>query len=115
MDIENLQTFCESLPFVTTDVKWEHDLCFSIGGKMFLVIGLDKTPTKASFKVDEENFDTICSRNEFSPAPYLARYKWVMIEDISKTSSTEMKHFVEQSYLLIKNKLPLKIKKQLDI
>jgi predicted DNA-binding protein (MmcQ/YjbR family) len=115
MDIEQLKTLCESLPHVTTDIKWEQDLCFSIGGKMFFVMGLNNQPTKASFKVQEDEFDTICSQIGFSPAPYLARYKWVTIENISKISALEMKHFIEQSYSLIKNKLPLKIKKELNI
>jgi predicted DNA-binding protein (MmcQ/YjbR family) len=26
---------CRSLPGVTEDVKWENDLIFSVGGKMF--------------------------------------------------------------------------------
>lgn len=42
MIIEDIQTICKSLPGVTEDIKWGHDLVFSIGGKMFCVVGLDQ-------------------------------------------------------------------------
>ncbi len=54
MNIEGIQNICRQLPGVTEDIKWEHDLVFSIGGKMFCVVGLDQSPTTASFKVNDE-------------------------------------------------------------
>ena len=42
MTIEEIQKICKSLHSVTEDIKWEHDLCFCIGGKMFVVVGLDQ-------------------------------------------------------------------------
>jgi hypothetical protein len=33
MDIEFIRKHCTSLKGVTEDVKWDHDLVFSIGGK----------------------------------------------------------------------------------
>ncbi len=77
MTIEDIQRVCRNLPSVTEDIKWEHDLVFSIGEKMFCVVGLDQFPTTASFKVKEDEFDEMCNRNGFKPAPYVARYKWV--------------------------------------
>ena len=59
MNIEHIQTFCKKMPGVTEDIKWEHDLVFSIGGKMFCVAGLDQDPTSASFKVKDEEFDEL--------------------------------------------------------
>ena len=77
MNIEDLQNICKKLPGVTEDIKWEHDFVFSIGGKMFCVVGLDHLPTTASFKVSDEEFDEMCTRPGFKPAPYVAKYKWV--------------------------------------
>jgi predicted DNA-binding protein (MmcQ/YjbR family) len=51
MNVEDIQLICKALPSVTEDIKWEHDLVFSIGGKMFCVVGLEQSPTTASFKV----------------------------------------------------------------
>jgi predicted DNA-binding protein (MmcQ/YjbR family) len=115
MHIEDIQTICRGLPGVTEDIKWEHDLVFSIGGKMFCVVGLDQSPTSASFKVTEEEFEEMSSRPYFKPAPYVAKYKWVWIEDIAKMKKTEWKKYVSQSYGLVKDKLPAKLKKQLGI
>ncbi|ESU22385.1 hypothetical protein FEDK69T_23700 [Flavobacterium enshiense DK69] len=114
MNIEDLQELCKSLPSVTEDIKWENDLCFCIGEKMFCVIGLNQTPTSASFKVTPEEFDELSFKKGFKPAPYVARYKWVLVEDITTLSPKEWKHYVTQSYTLVKDKLPAKIKKQLS-
>lgn len=113
MNIEDLQSICRKLPGVLEDVKWGHDLVFSIGGKMFCVVGLDQSPTTASFKATDEEFEEICHRPGFKPAPYVAKYKWVWIEDITQMKKTEWKFYIQQSYDLVKNKLPAKLKKQL--
>lgn len=108
MNIEDIQSICKELQGVTEDIKWEHDLVFSIGGKMFCVVGLDQTPTSASFKVKEDEFEELSNRESFKPAPYVAKYKWVLTDDINRMSKTDWKRYIEQSYNLIKDKLPNK-------
>lgn len=115
MNIEDLQEICRAMPHVTEDVKWGHDLVFSIGGKMFCVAGLDQSPTTASFKVTEEEFEEMSTRPGFKPAPYVAKYKWVFIDDINKMKTQEWKQYLKQSYELVKEKLSPKIKKQLGL
>ncbi len=115
MTTEDIQQLCRSLPSVTEGIKWEHDLVFSVGGKMFCVVGLDQSPVSASFKVTEEEFEEMSSRPGFKPAPYVAKYKWVWTEDIKKMKKTEWKKYIGQSYELVKDKLPAKLKKQIGI
>ena len=115
MDIEQIRKFCTSLPSVTEDIKWGNDLCFSIGGKMFCVVGLDQSPASASFKVTDEEFEEICNRPGFKPAPYVAKYKWVLIEDITRMKKTDWYKYLSQSYDLVKEKLPAKVKKKLGL
>ena len=115
MTIEDIQTICRQMPAVTEDIKWGHDLVFSIGGKMFCVVGLDESPTTASFKVNDDEFEEICNWPGFKPAPYVAKYKWVKIEDINKMKKADWKKYLRQSYELVKNKLPAKTKKQLGV
>ena len=74
MDIESLRKICKALPHVTEDIKWGNDLCFLIAEKMFCVAGL-QTPTTVSFKVRDDEFDEMSSRDGFTPAPYVA---WVI-------------------------------------
>lgn len=75
----------------------------------------DQTPTSASFKVTDEEFDEMCNRPGFKPAPYVAKYKWVFIDDINKMNQTAWKQYLKQSYELVKAKLSPKIKKQLGL
>jgi len=113
MNIEDIKSICTSFPNVTTDIKWGNDLAFSIGSKMFCVAGLNQVPTSASFKVRDEEFDEMSSRPFHKPAPYVARYKWVLVEDITKMKKTEWQQYLRQSYDLVRDKLPAKVKKQL--
>lgn len=114
MNIEDIEAICRKKPGITEDIKWEHDLVFSVGGKMFCVVGLEQVPTTASFKVKDEEFEEMCSRPGFRPAPYVAKYKWVLIEDINKMKKAEWEKYLQQSYDLVKNRLPLKLRKQLE-
>ncbi|ALJ00401.1 MmcQ/YjbR family DNA-binding protein [Rufibacter tibetensis] len=107
MHYEALRSLCLYFPAVTEDIKWEHDLCFSIAGKMFCVARLE-APFTFSLKVTEEEFEELISSPAIKPAPYLARYKWVLIEDANVLDLTRLTHLVRQSYELIKGKLAKK-------
>jgi predicted DNA-binding protein (MmcQ/YjbR family) len=115
MNIEDIQNICKSMPAVTEDIKWGNDLVFSTGEKMFCVAWLNQSPTSASFKVTEEEFDELCDKEGFRPAPYVAKYKWVLIDDVSKMNKGDWKKYIKKSYDLVKKKLPAKTKKKLGI
>jgi predicted DNA-binding protein (MmcQ/YjbR family) len=110
MTLEHLQAICRQLHDVTEDIKWEHDYCFSVGGKMFLVVVTNSVPLPASFKVDEALFEEMTEREGFKPAPYMARHKWVYLDDIGRLSKKEWTHFIHESYRLVAAKLPKKKK-----
>lgn len=55
----------------------------------------------------------MCSREGFKPAPYVARYKWVFIDDINKMNKSDWQKYIIQSYDLVKEKLPAKLKNNL--
>ncbi len=113
MDIISLREFCLSLPKVTEDVKWEKNLCFLIGEKMFCVASLEGK-FSFSFKVMEEDFEELCSLNGIIPAPYLARYKWVLVQNPDGFSDKKWQEYIEQSYGLIKSNLPKNVLKKLS-
>ncbi|MCX2740643.1 MmcQ/YjbR family DNA-binding protein [Pontibacter anaerobius] len=115
MTIEDLQELCRQLPGVTESIKWEHDLCFCVAEKMFLVVGLDKTPVSASFKVTAEEFEVLCQRPGFSPAPYMARHKWVALDNLNRLQPQEWEQRVRESYRLVSGKLPKKVRKELGL
>jgi predicted DNA-binding protein (MmcQ/YjbR family) len=111
MNIEMLRNFCKTLPAVTEDIKWGHDLCFLIAGKMFCVTGLEP-PFTVSFEVKAEEFDELSSSPGIIPAPYMARNKWIQVQDETRFSKKEWEHYVRQSYELKKAKLPKKLLKE---
>ncbi len=114
MDIEELQKICLSFPVVTEDVKWETNLCFCVGSKIFCVANLEP-PHYFSFKVREEEFDELSQSEGFDPAPYLARAKWVQVTDSSRLSRASLINYLKQSYDLIKLKIPRKMKEELGL
>src|SRR4026207_432703 len=105
MTIEDIRKIALKLPKTTEDIKWGNDLCFCIGEKMFAVTSL-QPPVTISFKVKDEEFDELCNRMGIIPAPYVAKHKWVLVEDINKVGKKELVHFITQSYELVKAKLP---------
>ncbi len=104
MTLEAIQKICKSFPDVTEDIKWGDHLCFNTGGKMFLITSPDLSPITASFKTSEEKFIELTEREGFKPAPYLAKHKWVFVDDISRMSSRQWKELLELSYTLVKAK-----------
>ena len=114
MSVETIRSIAMKLPHAKEDIKWGHDLCFSIAEKMFCVTGLDDGPVSLSFKVPDEDFEALSERSGFVPAPYMARHKWILIQDVKKVSKKELEGFIRQSYDLVKAKLPKKLQEKLS-
>ena len=111
MDIERARAYCLSFPHATENVQWGNDLVFKIGGKMFAVIALEG-PVKyvMSFKCTEAKFNELIEEDGIDPAPYMARNKWVALERFGVLRDQELKALVRQSYDLVFEKLPKKLR-----
>lgn len=112
MNFDQAKTLCRSFPGVTEDTKWDNDLVFSIGGKMFAVTNLGEA-TGMSFKVEDERFLELTDRPGIIPAPYLARAKWVYVEDTSALNDEEAAQLLRRSYELVFAKLTKKLQREL--
>jgi predicted DNA-binding protein (MmcQ/YjbR family) len=115
MTIEDLQSICAKFKGMTEDIKWEDHLCFNIGGKMFLVTSPDRLPITASFKASEEDFNELTARDGFIPAPYMAKHKWVFVDNINRLSKKEWQYYARQAYELVGSKLSMKFKKSIGL
>lgn len=115
MTVEDIQKICKKLRGVTEDIKWEDHLCFNVGGKMFLVTAPDAVPISASIKVSDDAFEELPNREGFMPAPYLARYKWIWMDDIQRLSKKQWENYIGEAYHLVASKLPAKTRKQLGL
>ncbi|MGE3465353.1 MAG: MmcQ/YjbR family DNA-binding protein [Pyrinomonadaceae bacterium] len=114
MDIEKLRKFCLSFPGATEDVKWGNDLCFCVGAKMFCVTGADSIAGGLSLKCTPEKFDELIEREGIDPAAYVGRYKWVHISNLAAVTPTELRSLIAESYQLVFDKLPAKVKKTIE-
>jgi predicted DNA-binding protein (MmcQ/YjbR family) len=114
MNVEKLRELCLSLPHATEDVKWGNDLCFSVGGKMFCASGLEKATGQVSFKCTPEKFAELIEKEGIIPAPYVARYHWVAIENPDVLDEEEYEDLISKSYLLVYQKLPPKVRADLS-
>ena len=96
MNLELLEDTCSKLKGTTKDIKWGNDLCFLIADKMYCVAGLEP-PLAVSLKVLPEQFNESTNRDGIIPAPYLARYSWILIKDMNSFNQREWKYYIEQS------------------
>ncbi len=115
MTIEDLQSICSKFKGVTEDIKWENHLCFNIGDKMFLVTAPDRLPITASFKASDEDFNELTERDGFIPAPYMAKHKWVFVDNINRLSKKEWQNYAKQAYELVASKLSMKFRKSIGL
>jgi predicted DNA-binding protein (MmcQ/YjbR family) len=113
MTISEIREICLAFRSVTEDIKWENHLCFNIGGKMFLVTAPDNVPVSASFKTSDEDFELLPNRAGFIPAPYMARNKWIFVDDISRFSNKEWQKYLQLSYELIFSKLSKRLQSEI--
>ena len=111
--VESIRKLCLSFPNATEQVQWGYDLVFKIGGKMFAITPLEPAPVFLTFKATDESFAELTERPDIIPAPYLARAKWVALENASAVSPQELASFLRTSYDLVLAKLPKKTRDSL--
>jgi predicted DNA-binding protein (MmcQ/YjbR family) len=104
MNTDAIREFCLAFPRATEKLQWEDDLCFKIGGKIFTVLGLDNP--RLCFKCSPEVFAELIEREDIRPAPYVGRYKWVMLDRLDALPWNELKEQIRQSYEMVAAKAP---------
>lgn len=113
MDFEKAKALCRTFPGCTEDVKWENNAVFSVGTKMFAVTSVDLPANGISFKVDDDRFLELTDRPGIIPAPYLARAKWVYVENAKALSDAEAAQLLRRAYEIIFAKLTKKLQKEI--
>jgi predicted DNA-binding protein (MmcQ/YjbR family) len=109
MSFAALRRHVEGLPGATIDIKWSGVWVGSVGGKMFFAAGPEPGPwASCSFKVDAHRFLELTGLPGFRPAPYLARVKWVNVEDPKALPLPSLKALVSRSHSLVMAGLPKK-------
>jgi predicted DNA-binding protein (MmcQ/YjbR family) len=114
LDAAELRALCSGWPGVTEDIKWESNLVFSVGGKMFVLMPLDEgDAARLSFKVADERFLELTDRPDIIPAPYLARAHWVTVNEPKRFNTETLQDFVRDAYGVVRGKLTKKLQAEL--
>jgi predicted DNA-binding protein (MmcQ/YjbR family) len=113
MDIEWVRQHCLSLPYTTEQIQWGNDLLFKVGGKMYAVVPLEPARVWLSLKADPEEFAELVENPGVIPAPYMARAKWIALENERALSRNEVLRLVSKSYEMVFAKLSKKLQANL--
>ena len=104
MSVDSIRAYCLSFPRATENLQWGDDLCFKIGGKIFAIVSLDNP--RLCFKCTPETFAELIEREDIHPAPYVGRYKWVMLDRLDAVRREELEDLIRQSYAMVAAKAP---------
>ena len=112
MTLERFRQLCLQQPGATEQIQWGADAVFKVGGKMFAVACTDPAYPNAkacSFKSDDEGFAELCEREGVVPAPYLARAKWVALDEWHVLPDREIAARVAAAYAIVRAGLTKKL------
>jgi predicted DNA-binding protein (MmcQ/YjbR family) len=104
MNIDSIRVHCLNFLRATEKLQWGDDLCFKVAGKIFTMLGLDNP--RLCFKCSPEAFSELIEREDIRPAPYVGRYKWVMLDRLDAVPDAELKDLIQQSYNMVAAKAP---------
>jgi len=108
MTPRQIDAFCGKLPAATRTVQWEGVIVFKVGGKMFCLIAPQSHSIgRISFKSAPEHYEALSRSPGFRPAPYLARAKWVSVDDPSALTAPEMKAYLRRVQIFVCSSSPL--------
>jgi|SRR5579863_3407225 predicted DNA-binding protein (MmcQ/YjbR family) len=106
MNADEIRKYCMAFAGATENLQWGDDLCFKIRGKIFTIVNLDNP--RLCFKCTPDTFAELIEREDIHPAPYVGRYKWVMLDRLDAVGHVELRELIRQSYEMVAAKAPRK-------
>ncbi len=108
-DADWIRKLCLSFPDATERLQWGENLCFKVRGKIFAIVDLSEgNLCPITLKCAPEQFHELLEIEGISQAPYVGRYRWVLLETSNVLPSSELEALIRQSYDLIGAKAPKK-------
>ncbi len=112
MNIETLRDYCLSKPGVEETLPFGPDtLVYKVGGKAFLLTGLNIEQLRFNVKCDPDM--ALELREEYScvlPGYHMNKKHWNTIVVDGSVPSKKLKEWIDHSYQLVINSLPKKKK-----
>lgn len=113
MDRAGVGRVCLALPAATLDHPFgdDHD-AYKVGGKMFAMVG---AMGGVSFKVSDIAYEILTETGHARPAPYLARARWVHLDDPADWPDDELADHLANAHAIVASKLTKAAKKALGL
>ena len=125
MTLDEFNLFCSKLTSTTKVVQWGGAHVWKIGGKIFAIASywgpntkdkdLPEKGSKISFKCSDFSYSILIEQKGIIPAPYLARAKWVQLEEGNALNNEDVKSYITQAHSIIAAKLTKKIQAELEL
>jgi predicted DNA-binding protein (MmcQ/YjbR family) len=110
MNVDSVRGYCLSFPQARENLQWGETVCFKVGGKIFATLSLHSVPQSLCLNCTPEKFAELCEQEGIRPAPYVGRYKWVLLERLDVLIDEELEDLICQSYEMVAGKDKMKAK-----
>ncbi|MGI8526471.1 MAG: MmcQ/YjbR family DNA-binding protein [Pseudolabrys sp.] len=113
MNRAGVRRVCLKLPGATLDHPFGegHD-AYKVGGKMFALVG---AKGGVSFKASDIAFAALTDTRRARPAPYLARAKWLHLDDPADWPDADLTDYLKAAHGLVAARLTRKARAALGL
>lgn len=107
MNSEAFDSFCNGLKATTHVIQWGDCSVWKVGGKIFAISPPPEegSTDRFSFKCSSHSYQILCELPGITPAPYLARAKWVQVITAEAMSDDDLRYYITTAYQIIAGKL----------
>lgn len=115
MNIEQAREYCISKPYSEESFPFDDTtLVLKVGGKMFALISLEGDNTMNLKCPTEKISELIALYQGINPGYHMSKNHWITVMLQSDLSDSFIRELIDQSYTLIVNNLPKKVRDQLQ-
>jgi len=115
MTFEQIHAYLLSQPGAVEERPFTPEVpVYKVGGKMFALAAPNDTPSRITIKLDPLLGQMLRSTYEaVQPGYHMNKEHWNTIALDGSVSEDELLSWIDESYLLVHSKLPLRVRKQL--
>lgn len=117
MTRDEFDAYCGSLPQASHVIQWGNASVWKVGGKIFAICSgwSEAGGDRISFKCSDLSYGMLIQEPGIIPAPYLARAKWVMVEQPDALTEDEIRAYIATAHTLVAATLTRKMRAELGL
>jgi len=116
INIDKIREYCLKKKAVTESFPFDNDtLVFKVGGKMFALLSLN-SDFRLNLKCEPDKAINLREQfNDITPGYHMNKEHWNTLNLNGKLKPELIFELIDHSYNLVKNSLPLKVKKEFNL